>query len=85
MDAFDADVLIYAAAPGHPPGRRVLALFQDGPPTGIEAVRIGSVLLSLRCLPNRSEEATVTSSQHSEQSSAGSPSARWTERPRSWP
>ena len=27
MDAFDADVLIYAATPGHPFGRRVLALF----------------------------------------------------------
>ena len=27
MDAFDADVLIYAAAPGHPLGERVAALF----------------------------------------------------------
>ena len=27
MDAFDADVLIYAAVPGHPLGRRVAALF----------------------------------------------------------
>ncbi len=27
MDAFDADALIYAAVPGHPLGRRVLALF----------------------------------------------------------
>jgi hypothetical protein len=26
MDAFDADVLIYAAVPGHPLGRRVAAL-----------------------------------------------------------
>ncbi len=46
MDAFDADVLIFAAAPGHPLGRRVLALFpmepvaQPRPPAGI-----GSVLL----------------------------------------
>jgi predicted nucleic acid-binding protein len=31
MDAFDADVLIYAAAPNHPLGRRVLALFPAGP------------------------------------------------------
>jgi predicted nucleic acid-binding protein len=30
MDAFDADVLIYAAVPGHPLGRRVLALFGPG-------------------------------------------------------
>ncbi|MGO8958911.1 MAG: type II toxin-antitoxin system VapC family toxin [Streptosporangiaceae bacterium] len=28
MDAFDADALIYAAVPGHPLGRRVLALFR---------------------------------------------------------
>jgi predicted nucleic acid-binding protein len=27
MDAFDADVLIYAAVPGHPLGRRVATLF----------------------------------------------------------
>jgi hypothetical protein len=29
MDAFDADVLIYAAVPGHPVGRRVAALFDN--------------------------------------------------------
>jgi predicted nucleic acid-binding protein len=29
MDAFDADVLIYAAVTGHPLGRRVLALFLE--------------------------------------------------------
>lgn len=46
MDAFDADVLIYAAAPGHPLGRRVAALFSpqarrdSDPPDGV-----GSVLL----------------------------------------
>ncbi len=46
MDAFDADVLIYAAVPGHALGRRVLALFpvealeRPGPVAGI-----GSVLL----------------------------------------
>jgi len=28
MDCFDADVLIYAAVPGHPLGRRVWALFR---------------------------------------------------------
>ena len=41
MDAFDADVLIYAAAAGHPLGRRVLPLL-DG---DVPEVRIGSVLL----------------------------------------
>ncbi len=41
MDAFDADVLIYAAAPGHPLGRRVLPLLESE----ILEVRIGSVLL----------------------------------------
>lgn len=46
MDAFDADVLIYAAVPAHALGRRVLALFSDEPaadamrPTGV-----GSMLL----------------------------------------
>ena len=46
VDAFDADVLIYAAVAGHPLGRRVRALFrlgstsEPGTPVGI-----GSVLL----------------------------------------
>jgi predicted nucleic acid-binding protein len=46
VDAFDADVLIYAAAPGHPLGRRVAALFSSGPP-GRSGPRdgVGSVLL----------------------------------------
>ena len=46
MDAFDADVLIYAAGPGHEPGRRVLTLFPNEPPgsTGRRA-GIGSVYL----------------------------------------
>jgi predicted nucleic acid-binding protein len=39
MDAFDADVLIYAAVPQHPLGRRVLALLEGS------AARGGSVLL----------------------------------------
>jgi predicted nucleic acid-binding protein len=46
MDAFDADVLIYAAFRSHPLGGRVAALF---PPSAVEAgapaVGIGSVLL----------------------------------------
>ena len=44
MDAFDADVLIYAAVPGHPLGRRVRALFTSMAPTGAVA-GMGSVLL----------------------------------------
>ncbi|HLI37864.1 MAG TPA: type II toxin-antitoxin system VapC family toxin [Streptosporangiaceae bacterium] len=43
MDAFDADVLIYAAVPGHPLGQRVAALFRtvgSGIPAGV-----GSLLL----------------------------------------
>jgi predicted nucleic acid-binding protein len=42
MDAFDADVLIYAAVPGHPLGRRVAALVQR---PGSQKTGIGSVLL----------------------------------------
>ena len=46
MDAFDADVLIYAAIPDHPLGRRVAALF-PADPTGRSSMRVGvgSVLL----------------------------------------
>ena len=42
MDAFDADVLIYAVAPGHPLGRRVRRLFSD---VSRQHVGIGSVVL----------------------------------------
>lgn len=46
MDAFDADVLIYAAVPGHPLGRRVLALFPDPPiDDAATTAGVGSVLL----------------------------------------
>lgn len=46
MDAFDADVLIYAAEPGHPLGRRVLPLLGgDGPQPVAAPVGVGSVLL----------------------------------------
>jgi hypothetical protein len=46
MDAFDADVLIYAAVPGHPLGRRVLALLPDEvPPESGPVAGVGSVLL----------------------------------------
>jgi predicted nucleic acid-binding protein len=42
MDAFDADALIYAAAPSHDLGRRVAALFPKGPG---ERAGMGSALL----------------------------------------
>lgn len=46
MDAFDADVLIYAAVPDHSLGRRVRALFPTGPvPRGGTVAGVGSVLL----------------------------------------
>ena len=47
MDAFDADVLIYAAGPDHPLGRRVRALFpEEAPATDGAVAGIGSVLLT---------------------------------------
>jgi predicted nucleic acid-binding protein len=42
MDAFDADVVIYAAVPGHELGRRVAALFPKAPG---ERAGVGSALL----------------------------------------
>ena len=64
MDAFDADVLIYASIPGHPLGRRVAALF-PALPVGSAAPRagVGSVLLlpELLSKPLRDEDtAAVT-------------------------
>lgn len=46
MDAYDADVLIYAAVADHPLGRRVRALFPTDPVVGTDVVAgVGSVLL----------------------------------------
>lgn len=46
MDAFDADVLIYAAAVGHPLGGGVRALLLDGDASGVGPPRhVGSVVL----------------------------------------
>lgn len=53
MDAFDADVLVYAAVPGHALGRRVRALFPAGPVEGTGAIAgAGSVLLLPEVLTN---------------------------------
>jgi predicted nucleic acid-binding protein len=43
MDAFDADVIIYAAVTDHPLGRRVIGLFDRSPRASLAGV--GSVLL----------------------------------------
>ncbi len=46
MDAFDADVMIYAAVKGHALGRRVRALFAEVSAADADAVAgVGSVLL----------------------------------------
>jgi predicted nucleic acid-binding protein len=57
MDTFDADVLIYAAIRGHPLGRRVLALFEQG--TGWP-VGTGSVLLLPEILSKPRREGATT-------------------------
>ncbi len=60
MDAFDADVLIYAAAPGHPLGERVAAMFPEGPVRGLRGrVGIGSVLLVPEVLSKPLKEASA--------------------------
>lgn len=45
MDAFDADVLIYAANPRHRLGRRIRALFAESPVDAETPAGVGSVLL----------------------------------------
>lgn len=60
MDAFDADVLIYAAVPGHELGRRVRCLFPTEAIEGTDAIAgIGSVLLlpELLAKPLRQQRA----------------------------
>ena len=63
--AFDADVLVYAAAKGHPLGTRVAALFTDA---GATPVGTGSVLLlaevltkPMRTDPESDETAALVS------------------------
>ncbi len=55
MDAFDADVLIYAAAPRHPQGRRILNLVRRGRDSNI-----GSVLLLPELLGKPLREGRTT-------------------------
>jgi predicted nucleic acid-binding protein len=61
MDAFDADVLIYAAVPDHPLGRRVRALFPSGPTATTGSVAgVGSVLLIPELLTKPTREGVET-------------------------
>jgi predicted nucleic acid-binding protein len=58
MDSFDADVLIYAAVPGHELGRRVRAVLPDEPVSEREPpAGIGSVLLLPELLSKPIREA----------------------------
>jgi predicted nucleic acid-binding protein len=62
MDAFDADVLIYAGVPGHPLGRRVAALFRTEPVgETVPRAGVGSVLLLPEVLskPLKEEDASA--------------------------
>ncbi len=68
MDAFDADVLIYAGIPNHSLGRRVAALFSSGTVFSSSTVTgavghagVGSVLLvpELLSKPLRDEDAAA--------------------------
>ena len=68
MDAFDSDVLIYAAVPGHPLGERVAALFPadaldgTGPKVGVGSVLLLPEVLS-KPLRDGDEEAVRTLSR----------------------
>lgn len=58
MDAFDADVLIYAAVDGHPLGRRVRSLFINASEEA-DLAGIGSVLLVTALLTKPLREEAV--------------------------
>jgi predicted nucleic acid-binding protein len=57
MDAFDADVLIYSAVPGHPLGRHVADLVRQ--PSG-KVPGVGSVLLIPELLSKPLRDGAVT-------------------------
>jgi predicted nucleic acid-binding protein len=58
VDAFDSDVLIYAAVPGHPLGRRVRALLTATAPGASPSplTAVGSVLLVAELLTKPTRE-----------------------------
>lgn len=56
MDAFDADVLIYSAVPGHPLGRPVARLFQQA---AGRFAGVGSVLLITETLSRPLRDGAV--------------------------
>jgi predicted nucleic acid-binding protein len=56
MDAFDADVIVYAAAAGNPLGRRVRRLFSDA---SSRYVGVGSVVLLPEVLAKPIREGAV--------------------------
>jgi predicted nucleic acid-binding protein len=60
VDAFDADVLIFAAVPGHELGRRVRNLFPDDVMTTAAVAGIGSVLLVPELLSKPMREGADT-------------------------
>jgi predicted nucleic acid-binding protein len=57
VDAFDADVLIYAAVPGHPLGRRVRALLPEEP---LEATDVPAGVGSMLLIPELLTKPTRT-------------------------
>jgi len=61
VDAFDADVLIYAAVPGHPLGGNVAALLASEPdrPAGVGSVLLVPELLSKPLRDGLDDEAAV--------------------------
>lgn len=56
MDAFDADVLIYAAVPGHPLGRRINAVLPAVPSKSDPVTALGSLLLVTELLTKPTRE-----------------------------
>ncbi|HEU0089608.1 MAG TPA: type II toxin-antitoxin system VapC family toxin [Pseudonocardiaceae bacterium] len=61
MDAFDADVLIYAAVGDHPLGQRIRALFatEPGPHAGVGSVLLLPEILAKPMRDGRAEELTA--------------------------
>jgi predicted nucleic acid-binding protein len=64
MDVFDSDVIIYAAVPDHPLGRRVLALFRQagGQPAGAGSVLLLPEILSKPLRDGQTGEVRILAS-----------------------